>query len=213
MNKALLYGVVALCIGTAPKASHAAGPIGRIWSFENEARHALPAGWHGMTGIWRVEPASDAPSGPNVLAQISDTGRGGHFNVAIAPEPHLRDLELDVKLRAVAGHEDQGGGLVWRFRDLKNYYIARHNPLENNYRLYKVVDGHRRQLATAEVEAPLGVWHDMRITMKGPLIKCFLDGRKHLTAEDETFKEPGRFGLWTKADARTQFDDLRAEGE
>ncbi len=113
----------------------------------------------------------------------------------------------------MGGKEDQGGGLVWRFRDLKNYYIARHNPLEKNYRVYKVVDGRRTQLASADVEAPTEVWHEMKVTMKGPLIQCYLDSKVHLTVEDQTFKEQERLGLWTKADTRTQFDDLSAEGE
>ena len=35
---------------------------------------------------------------------------------------------------------DQGGGPVWRYQDANNYYIARMNPLEDNYRVYKVVE-------------------------------------------------------------------------
>jgi hypothetical protein len=44
--------------------------------------------------------------------------------------------------------------------------------------------------------------------MVGDHIECFLDGQKHLEARDTTFSEPGLVGLWTKADARTEFDDL-----
>jgi hypothetical protein len=35
-------------------------------------------------------------------------------------------------MKAVAGKEDQGGGLVWRAMDSNNYYVARYNPLEDN---------------------------------------------------------------------------------
>ncbi len=41
-------------------------------------------------------------------------------------------------LRAHTGKEDQGGGLIWRRRDANNYYIARYNPLERNFRVYYV---------------------------------------------------------------------------
>ena len=34
------------------------------------------------------------------------------------------------------------------------------------------------------------------------------DGKKLLVAEDSTFPDAGQIGLWTKADARTSFDDL-----
>ena len=39
------------------------------------------------------------------------------------------------------GKLDQGGGLVWRYKDANNYYIARMNPLEDNFRVYKEVAG------------------------------------------------------------------------
>jgi hypothetical protein len=48
---------------------------------------------------------------------------------------------MSVKIKAIAGEEDMGGGLVWRYIDNKNYYIVRCNPLENNIRLYCVVNG------------------------------------------------------------------------
>ncbi len=32
--------------------------------------------------------------------------------------------------------------------------------------------------------------------------------KKYLEAEDTTFPDPGMIGLWTKADAQTDFDDL-----
>jgi hypothetical protein len=44
--------------------------------------------------------------------------------------------------------------------------------------------------------------------MTGNRIVCRLDGRELLEVEDDTFGEPGRVGLWTKADAVTSFDAL-----
>ena len=46
-----------------------------------------------------------------------------------------------MKVKATAGRIDQGGGVVWRYQDAKNYYICRYNPLEDNLRVYKIVDG------------------------------------------------------------------------
>ena len=58
------------------------------------------------------------------------------FNVTLAGATSYRDLEITVKFLAMSGEIDQGGGVVWRARDANNYYIARYNPLENNYRVY-----------------------------------------------------------------------------
>jgi hypothetical protein len=50
--------------------------------------------------------------------------------------------------------------------------------------------------------------HKIRATMRGDQITCELDGEKLLEARDATFAGPGMIGVWTKADAKTCFDDL-----
>ena len=110
-------------------------------------------------------------------------------------------------MKALAGKEDQGGGLIWRAKDSKNYYLARFNPLENNYRLYKVEKGRRTLLKSAEIKQSEG-WHRLTINVKGDDMQCYFDGKKVLEGSDSTFRGPGRIGLWTKADAQSYFDDL-----
>jgi hypothetical protein len=132
---------------------------------------------------------------------------GGTYNVALLDGTSYQDLDLTVAMKAVAGEEDQGGGPVWRAKDKENYYIARYNPLENNYRVYKTVNGRRQQLGTADVKGDLA-WHTLRIVMNGDHIECYLDGTKYLDVRDATFGEAGKIGLWTKADAQTHFDNV-----
>ena len=43
----------------------------------------------------------------------------------------------------------------------------------------------------------------------GNKITCYYDGSQKIEAADETFKEAGKVGLWTKADSVTSFDDLK----
>jgi hypothetical protein len=117
-----------------------------------------------------------------------------------------------VRLKAVAGETDRGGGLVWRAKDKNNYYIARYNPLEPNFRVYKVEDGKRTQLDHAEAPGDTE-WHTLRITMNGREIFGYLDGKNLLEAEDSTFVDVGKIGLWSKSDARSYFDDLTVSGK
>lgn len=49
--------------------------------------------------------------------------------------------------------------------------------------------------------------------MKGEAIECFLDGKKYPEAKDATFKAGGKIGLWSKADARSHFDNLKVKGK
>ncbi len=182
------------------------------WDFSSSEPDKLPRGWKSHGGTWQVVEDPTAPSAPVALAQLAGSHSGSHFNLAVADQPELADLTLSLKYRAVAGQEDQGGGPVWRYRDPENYYIARENPLEGNYRVYKVVKGRRIQLGSADVKAPSGEWHSLEITMIGSHIECSLNGRKYLDVKDETFTAAGRVGLWTKADAQTQFDDVNVRG-
>ena len=48
--------------------------------------------------------------------------------------------------------------------------------------------------------------------MRGTRIKCYLDDKLHLEADDATFRKAGKIGLWCKSDSNTRFDDLIALG-
>ena len=95
-----------------------------------------------------------------------------------------------------------------RVRNEDNYYIARANALEDNVRLYKVVDGKRQQFAGVDVEVPAGGWQELGLKVEGDRLTVSLDGKELFGATDRTFAEAGRVGLWTKADSLTHFDDL-----
>jgi hypothetical protein len=188
------------------------------FDFEDATVGKLPADWtatqtgKGKGSVWKVLEADGAPKGKKVLAQTADTGPGGLFNLCIADKSKFGDLDLSVAFKAIAGDADRGGGPVWRYKDAKNYYVVRMNPLEDNFRLYKVVDGKRIQLATTkeDVKADPKKWHTIRVVHVGDRIECYFNGKKLLEAKDDTFKEAGKIGLWTKADAQTYFNNLAA---
>jgi hypothetical protein len=104
--------------------------------------------------------------------------------------------------------------LIWRAKDAGNYYVARYNPLEKNFRLYTVKDGVRRQLADAGgLAVPAGEWFTVKVTQKGDAIACELNGKRLLEATDTTFPGPGGVGVWSKADAASSFDDFEVAPE
>jgi hypothetical protein len=183
---------------------------------KNVKNGGLPKVWkaaktgEGGGSVWNVIDDKTAPGG-KALAQTSADGPKKIFNLCIAEDAKFADVELSVSLKANAGKIDQGGGPIWRCQDADNYYIARWNPLENNFRVYKVEKGKRARLATADVKLPGDKWHVLRIVHKGSEIRCYLDGKLHLEVKDATFPKAGKIGLWTKADAQTSFADLKAE--
>lgn len=175
----------------------------RTWTFEGESLGATPRGFVGVEGRWEVV---QTPEGRVLSQQASNPDKT--FNVALVDGTEVGDLALSVRVRAHEGVEDQGGGLVWRARDGRNYYIARWNPLEDNFRVYKVVDGVRTMFQDAPAPRKAG-WRTVRVVMTGDHMTCFLDGVKLLDVHDATFAQPGRVGVWSKADARSSFDDLK----
>lgn len=191
----------------------------RRWDFDDVATGTLPEGWRaeatnprGPVASWSVRADPGAPSKPNVLA-LTDTkeSSGSTFNLLWTDAVRFRDGEIGVKVRAGTGREDQGGGPIWRVRDRDNYYIARWNPLEDNFRLYYVKDGRRVMRKTATVRADPAAWHTIEIEHGGDGIECYFDGKLVLQTRDETFPEAGGVGVWTKADAASLFDDFELE--
>src|SRR5262245_8067848 len=185
-------------------------------TFQKKDLGKTPSDWKsdktgkGEGSIWKVVADDTAPSKSGfALAQVAE-GADAVFNLCVLEKERRGDVEIEVAFKAVEGEVDQGGGVVWRYQDANNYYIARMNPLENNYRVYVVSEGKRSQLASRiGLKIPLGAWHTLKVRHKGESIECFLDGKKLLDATDTTIKEAGRIGLWTKADARTYFDNLK----
>lgn len=201
-----------LAVGVAISVAVADEPM--AVSFTKADLGKVPAGWKAaQTGkgmsVWKVVEDKTAPSKAGfVLAQTTDD-RDALFNLCVVENTSVKDVKVSVAFKANAGKRDQGGGVVWRYQDANNYYVARMNPLEDNFRVYKVVDGKRSvEFQNAEVKIPSGEWHTLSVKMVGDKIECSLDGKKHLDAKDDTFTKAGKVGLWTKADAQTSFDNF-----
>jgi len=146
---------------------------------------------------------------------------GADFGWAVTGAP-VQDGYVEVRFRPLEGRTDQAGGVVWRWQDANNYYIARANALENNVVAYKMVNGKRTDLKPAGAGArAYGVsatvapraWHTLRVEFKGAEFAVRFDsGAAGFTVHDETLKAAGRVGVWSKADSVTEFEDFRSGG-
>jgi hypothetical protein len=210
--------VVAL-VALASAAAWAAEGKERAFKFSKDDVGKVPTGWKaektgkGEGSVWKVVADETAPSKSGVALAQTAKSPGGVFNICVAEDSKYKDVELSVSFKAVAGDEDQGGGFVWRYQDNNNYYICRMNPLEDNYRVYHVVNGKRVQIGGKEgIKIPVGEWHKLKVEVKGNKMEGYLDDKKIWEVTDDTFKEAGKVGLWSKADAQTHFDEFKAQG-
>src|SRR5215203_4967935 len=186
----------------------AAAPIETV-NFDKTEVGKPPGGWTAtQTGTgqaqWAVVQDDSAPSKPNVLKQSGQAT----YPVCLKDDTSLRDGFVEVKFKAISGREDQAAGLVWRARDTNNYYVARANALENNVTIYHTIEGRRTEKKRVNVKVATNQWHTLRVEFHGVHFIVFADGQKALEWDDQTFTQPGKVGVWTKADSVTLFDDF-----
>lgn len=180
------------------------------WNFDGGPVGALSAEFEARSGEWKVVADESAPSKPNVIGQ---TGKSSDkdANLLLLKDVVGTNIDIQFKFKTVGGEIDQGCGVVFRAKDEKNYYLFRYNPLESNIRVYKVLDGERIAIHSVEDVFEQAGWQAMRIVTNGKRLEGHLYGEARFSFTDETFGEPGRVGLWTRADAQTYFDDLQVE--
>jgi hypothetical protein len=191
----------------------AAAPMETV-NFDTAAVGKPPSGWTAtQTGAgqasWAVVQDPSAPSKPNVLKQSGQAT----YPVCLKDGSNVRDGFVEVKFKALAGKEDQAGGLVWRAKDANNYYVARANALEDNVAIYHTINGRRTEKKRANVKVAANQWHTLRIDFQASHFTVALNGQKALEWDDQTFKDGGKVGVWTKADSVTIFDDFTYTGQ
>jgi len=191
----------------------------RTFDFSGDAVGQQPKGFvfghtaqAGAPGTWVVQ----AEGANKFLAQTTADMTRSRFPVAVASDVSAADVDLSVRFRPIAGRVDRAAGLVWRYQNEDNYYLARANALEDNVVVYKVERGRRIDLPVKgagrtygrSATVPAGQWSTLRVVAAGSRFEVWFNGAKLYEVEDATFALAGRVGVWTKADSVTQFDDL-----
>ncbi len=185
-----------------------------VINFDSFPLGKTPPGWivahPGSAPRWEVRKDQTAPTQPYVLAQVSEDPSGGRSPLAILDGPVLRDGEVSVRLKPIAGKDALSGGVVWRYRDENNYYLARADAWRKDVGVYKVENGRRTQiLALAKHDIPVNGWSILKIATRGDKIQVYVDHRRVLEGRDNTFGSGGKVGLWTAAGSVMYFDDFR----
>jgi hypothetical protein len=197
--------IATIMLSAAMPASMAADTV----NFDNLKPGAPPPGWSATkTGSgqakWTIESDDTAPSKPNVLKQSGQAT----FPVCIKDDTSLKDGFVEVKFKPVSGKEDQAGGVIWRAKNSNNYYIARANALEDNVTIYHTINGRRTEKKRTNTRVATNQWHALRVDFQDDHFTVTFDGKKAIEWDDNTFKEAGKVGVWTKADSVTLFDDF-----
>jgi len=182
---------------------------GTIINFDTAPLGQTPPGWS-ASSHWEILKDQSAPTQPYVLAQKADDSSDHRNPLAILNSVMLDDGEMSVRIKPVAGHGIQGGGLIWRYRDENNYYLARADVQEKTVSVYKVQNGHAALLLPGvRRDIPSNSWSTLKVSARANRFQVYMDHRRILQGWDNTFRGPGKVGLWSAAEAVTYFDDFR----
>ena len=184
-----------------------------VWSFDRDKVGSPPANFEfavtakKQPGKWVVIKDGDR----QVLAQVDRDKTERRFAMALAKDLLYKDLKISVKAKLVVGEVESVAGLVWRYKDADNYYVARWNV--DSLRVDRVINGERQLMTPSEIKIKLAakLWHTLAVEHRGEDIKVFVDKKKVFEGKDKTYIDRGKIGVWIKADSLTYFDDLTAE--
>lgn len=209
LNRRLIIAGFVVAIGALGVTTEGKG---QTWSFDKDEVGGSPAGFEfavtakKQPGKWIIVKDGDN----QVLAQVDRDKTERRFAMALV-ESSYKDLKISVKAKPVAGDVEMVAGLVWRYKDADNYYVARWNA--DSVRVDRVVKGERQLMTPSEIKItlPAKVWHTLTVEHRGEDIKVFVGKEKVFEGKDKVYADAGRTGLWIKADSLTYFDDLKVE--
>jgi hypothetical protein len=195
----------------AAAAALAATAVAQTVDFNADAVGSPPSGWTcGVTGKgtpkWAVTP--DPETKGNVLLQSGS----GTFPWCVLKGSTATDGSVETTFKPISGREDRAGGVLWRWKDGDNYYVARANALENNVSLYYTERGSRKTLKYVDAPVAPGAWHKLKVEFAGTRIVVSLDGKRYIELDDGRIAGAGSLGVWTKADSVTAFRDFAFTG-
>jgi hypothetical protein len=159
-------------------------------------------------GKWLIR----AEGSNHYLTHLADSVAAGGFSMAVLDTPHPAQMRASVRLKLLEG--ERVGGLVWRYQDAENFYLAALDLRVQELALYRVVRGNRIRLDDEdELELDVSAWHSVRVVQDDDDIRVSLGGISVIRARDRTFADAGRVGVWSGGGATAWFDDLRVEPE
>jgi hypothetical protein len=203
--------IILLCSVGLAASTMAAGQKPASRTFDEDGAGAAPEGFtfaatrQQASGTWIVRSEGSG----HILVHPADMPPQRGFALAVLGAIDEEDLTVSVRLKLAAG--DRSAGLVWRYQDPDNYYVARLNLDRQYLAVYRVVDGNVvRFAAEDDLELDPDAWYTLKVTHEGPRLRVYLGGIRVLDRRDRTFRQGG-VGLWSTSGSTAWFDDLRVE--
>ena len=186
-----------------------------VRTFDEDAAGSPPPGFtfatarQQKTARWTVRSEG---AGQHHLVHMADAAAAGGFSLAVLDAAHPAQFRLSARVKLAEG--ERVGGLVWRYQDAENFYLAALDLVAQNLALYRVTRGNRIQLEDEDdLELDPAAWHTLRVVHDEDDIRVSLGGIGVMRTRDRTPPTGGRAGVWSGGAATSSFDDVRVEPE
>jgi hypothetical protein len=191
----------------ATATTFAQGP-GANQSFDGAS---IPTGWVAHKGNWTTKAGTGGHE--KVLEGKGDADPGLSSLVDHA-DGEYSDFTLEVDFMMISGEHPQGAGVVFDWKDDKNYQIVRYSISEQGWHIFTVVNGNRNKQDEATLEnttAPqFGQWVHLKVVQQGNEVNVY-DGATRVLEyflKDQDSKS-GFIGVFCRGDTLAQFDNFR----
>jgi hypothetical protein len=190
--------------------------------FDNDEVQQSPLGFTtAVTGVgeparWYVVRDETAPSQPNALAQPETEAIENRYPLCVFDGVTVKNLSCVASIKIVSGHEDMSGGIVCRYLDKDNYYVAGVGAYGAIF-VGKVERGKLTVLGStgggrySSKTLKLGAWVRLQVMCIDNFILVYQNLSKRFQIHDKTFPGAGKVGLWTKSGSYVHFDDMYVE--
>ena len=210
-----ILGLMMLAFSAVAAAEPLVRGTANVYDFDQDSAGKPPSGFTfartrrvGKEGQWQVEAQTDAPSGGQVLRQLLKDATRARYPVAVTTSVFHSDIRVEVKCKTVSGAAAQACGVVVRYVDENNYYVARANVLEDAVGVYHVKKGQRTQLGAWTGKVAAGAWNALAVEAKGDRLRVHFNGAQVIDVRDRTLRAGGKAGVVTEADSVAYFDDF-----
>jgi hypothetical protein len=186
------------------------GPSPVLRTFDDDKTGGAPTGFSfaagrdASPGKWVIQ----RDGAGQVLTRTGPEQTQDGFAVAVYTEAQYENLELAVRLKAIAG--SGAAGLVWKYQDPSNHYTAQLDLGRQVLAIYRVAGGNRILLEREDdLELDAGAWHTLRVVNDPGEIRVYLGGIRVFSERDRGARGAGGVGLWVAGSAAASFDDFR----
>ena len=157
-------------------------------------------------GMWQLEDHEHATGGRALVNHAGDASEGPALALTSA-QP--RDVRVTTRCKVEA--KGTACGLVFRFHDGANYYVADVNAASGRVSLAVVAVGSERTIQQLPAEIKGGVWQELAVEARSDNILVFWNGKKVIDVHDVALPNPGGVGLWVPSTDVAFFDELTVE--